>query len=110
MPLDPSRLKLVAGSVWEQGPGKVGRWSTDHAIIFINEDEDGDDEGTIEIQAEDALSLAKLIAAAPEMLTAAKALIDQIERANAVDDHGHPMTNLKPLHDLRAAVAKAEAA
>jgi hypothetical protein len=109
MPLDPSRLKLVAGSVWEEGPGKGGRWSTDHAIIFINEDEDGDDEGTIEIQAEDALSLAKLIAAAPEMLTAAKALVDQIEWANAVDDSGHPMSSLKAFHDLRAAIAKASA-
>jgi hypothetical protein len=29
-------------------------------------------------------------------------LVDQVERSNAIDDHGHQLKNLKALHDARA--------
>jgi hypothetical protein len=50
---------------------------------------------------------AGLIAAAPELYSALSALVDQVERSGAVDDHGHKLTNLKALHDSRVALANA---
>lgn len=44
---------------------------------------------------------------APEMAEALATLVDQVERSNAVDDHGHKLANLKALADARAALAAA---
>lgn len=45
--------------------------------------------------------------AAPELYAALEALVDQVERSGAIDDHGHPSSNLKALAEGRAALAKA---
>ncbi len=49
-----------------------------------------------------------LIAAAPEMYAALAELAHQVEISGAIDDHGHPIKNLRALTVAREALAKAE--
>jgi hypothetical protein len=43
-----------------------------------------------------------------KLFDALRELVEQVESSNARDDHGHPLKNLKALHDARYIIAEVE--